>query len=231
MSLIEKFTSFDDFNLHFRNIFDHTIKIDEHIYYMLFYSKDMTEYDTVSMLRDYYRNPSPAERELLRSIVRNSYRAKISAHSSDAFLKSNQDIDSELALLMNGDDVHGEPYPTYLFPWPRAKFADRFYSQIFPSFTRHYTDALAESGHFTFKKAFTVITDRDFSQDLQDKLMIDPTAALQSINITQTLSDIQSNILFYKNHYEQALLRNQELLEVIDQMSEQINANSLTRWY
>ena len=231
MTIIEKFTSFDQFNEHYRSIMNDLLPVDEHIYYLLFQSKQFLPLDVSDVLRDYYRNPSPAEYNIIVQLCRTTYLRSVQQYGEDPIVRTDEEIDASLGFMMNGDDVHASAYPMYVFPWPRAKFIQKFYGNVFPSAVRDYTQLLSESGHFLFKKTFTMVRDMPFSDQLREQLLTDSMALVRQVDFSQIFSDLQENLEFYREQYLRAQQQVHELQRTIDQMSEQVQTQSLTRWY
>lgn len=232
MKIIEKFTSFNEFNIHFRNIFDQMLPMNEHLYYILFHPKYFEHQYTTQLIRDYYANGDLDLHQEIVDLCRDGYIRAV--HENSGVLLSTgaiEQIDELLKLIMNGDNLVSDPYRTYLFPWTRSKFIEKFYTNIFPSYVREYLSILTESGHILFKKTFTMVTDMPFSDEIQRRLMNDQVSHVLQIDFTQVVSDLNDNVDFYRRCYEGSERRVRELEKVIEQMSERINAQSLTRWY
>lgn len=235
MTLTEKFTSLEQFQEHFVQILSQTIKVNKYIYFMLRYP-EMFE-DTNDILRSYYNDPSAESRAAIERDVRLAYRQRVQnaaiAPIAEEDQPSDYDIDLSIDSLMY--DTSSPPIaltPMYLYPWPKAKFQQRFYADVFPANVRHYFATLQASNHLTFKKSYTLITCHELDENLVASLLKDDgLTVLSKLNINEVLNDLYETIDFYKGHYEKALADNCELQNMIDGLSQHITQQSLTRWY
>ncbi len=231
MKILEKFASFNEFNEHFRSTFKDMLPMDPYFYYMLFHSKLFEPLDVMDVLRDHYRWPSDEGRDTIAELCRRAHLASISQHHGQQITKTDEELDYSLAMMMQNDEPSSTPYPAYVFPWPRAKFIQKFYSNVFPSVARDCTNALTASGHIVFKKSFTIVTDMPFTDQLQQQVINDSLGQVADIDFSRIIHDLLDNMQYYRQQYISAQSTITDLQRTIDQMSEQVQAQSLARWY
>lgn len=231
MTTMEKFETFEDFETHFRANLPQMIKMNEFIFFCLFYSKYFNSGSALDIVRDYYQEPTVYMRNIVKSSVRTAYCSLVNNNSAIAVqTPSNEELDQSIKSLHSPAGTVPE-HAEYVFPYTLTRFKATFYKDLLESYADHYIDILSESGHLIIKKSFVMVVDKPFNDDIKKTLMLDWREDARSLNLNQLIQNLDSRAGFYENLYRKALNENRQLQNVIDSMSQQISNQSLTRWY
>lgn len=228
--LTEKFTTCDDLTARLNTATNDMLRVNKYISFMLIYSSYFDD-DTTTLLRTYHANQSDELREQLVHITCAAYVRYLQHHNPGIIIESpvsEQIIESLEELYQNNAE---QAYPVYIYPYPRAKFQAQFFGDIFPANTRTYLSVLSDRGYLYFKKSYTLYIQKELEDDMVPLLFNDPTSVVSSLDLGQIISDLESNVTFYKQHYIDMQVENQQLRKTIDQLSTEISSQSLTRWY
>lgn len=229
MTPIEKFETIDQFTQFYRSVHDQLIPVDPFIYYMLHRSNRFGDLNPIDTLREHYAAPSDASMVEIKNLTRTAFLQ--SQEIPMPLPTSIEDIDDNLRLLRVNDPLDFSNHSLYLYPWPSARFTTTFFSELLPSYTRHYCAALTNAGFLRFKKSYTIVVDRPIPADFEAQLFHDDLSLLQQIDFTQVLVDLQDNLQMYRKWYSDLHQDNLALHQVIDTMSQQVTNQTLTRWY
>lgn len=233
MQIIEEFKSLEDFKTFHKAIMNQLIKVDEYIYFALMYSNHYAGGDPLEDIRDAYESNSEQLINLFRIKVSSAYVSFVTGNNFDLAADITEDqIKDGLIGLMHGDTIPVvDNYDTYLFPYSRIKFASEFFDNVAPVSSRNYINLLTENGFISFKKSYTLLWDIPYTENFVSKFNEIDYNGYKNLDINQIIKDLYETINFYKTQCGVLKTENQDLYKVIDQLSQQVTNQTLTRWY
>lgn len=233
MQITEDFKSLEDFKNFHKDIMSKLIKVDEYIYFALMYSNHYAGGDPLEDIRDAYESNSEELINLFRIKVCSAYVSFVTGNNFELAADITEDaIKDGLVGLMHGDTIPVvEVYDTYLFPYSRVKFVSEFFDNIVPVSARNYINLLIDNSFISFKKSYALLWDMPYTDNFASKFKDLDFNSYKNLDVNQIIKDLYETINFYKNECATLKADNENLYKVIDQLSQQVTNQTLTRWY